>query len=216
MPAKVIVLTNQKGGCGKTTISIHLATGLVRKGYRVLVIDADPQHTAQNWSLNKNSFQFETLILENNQTVNRVVFNQLEKYDYLIIDCPPSVESSITYSALLVSNLAIVPLLCSANDLWALQKIVELIKQAKKTNPSLQERLLINQYKAKENLSRGILKAIEDLHLPMLSTKLGSRVAFKESSAYGLTVYELKDSKAIEEVEQITQEIIKLTKEYEK
>jgi cellulose biosynthesis protein BcsQ len=91
-------------------------------------------------------------------------------------------------------------------------KIIEAIKQAKKVNSHLQERLLINQYKAKENLSKGILKSIEDLNLPMLDTKLGSRVAFKESSAYGLTVYELKDPKAIEEIEQITEEVIKLTK----
>jgi chromosome partitioning protein len=45
---KVIVFTNQKGGCGKTTSTIHLASGLGRSGYRVLVIDADPQHTALN------------------------------------------------------------------------------------------------------------------------------------------------------------------------
>jgi len=46
--AKVIVLTNQKGGCGKTTSTIHLASGLAKMNYNVLVIDADPQQTARN------------------------------------------------------------------------------------------------------------------------------------------------------------------------
>jgi chromosome partitioning protein len=57
------------------------------------------------------------MILDHEQQVNRLVQQESGKYDYIIIDCPPSFDSLITYSSLLVADLAIIPLLCSANDL---------------------------------------------------------------------------------------------------
>ena len=50
MPAKIITVANQKGGSGKTTVSMQLAGTLARRGYRVLVVDADPQATATRWA----------------------------------------------------------------------------------------------------------------------------------------------------------------------
>lgn len=218
--AKVIVLTNQKGGCGKTTTTIHLACGIARldneesnKKNRVLVIDADPQKTARNWATGKEEiFKFSVIALDKNQQVNKIVQREKDNYDYILVDCPPSVDSIITYSSLLVGDLAIIPLLCSANDLWALTKIVATIKDAKKHNPSLKERILINQYKPKENLTAGILAAVEDFGIIIFYSKLGSRIAFKESSAYGTTVYNLKDKKAIDEINSLTKEVLNLTK----
>lgn len=211
--AKVIVLTNQKGGCGKTTTTIHLASGLAKMNYNVLVIDADPQQTARNWSSDKEDiFKFSTTVLGKDQQVNKIVQREFDSYDYILIDCPPSVDSIITYSSLLVGDLAIIPLLCSANDLWALTKIVATIKDAKKYNLTLRERILVNQYKPKENLTVGILAAVEDFGITILFSKLGSRIAFKESAAHGTTVYNLKDKKAIQEVESLTKEIVNLTK----
>ena len=211
--AKVIVLTNQKGGCGKTTSTIHLASGLAKMNYNVLVIDADPQQTARNWSSGKEDiFKFSTTILGRDQQVNKIVQREFDNYDYILIDCPPSVDSIITYSSLLVGDLAIIPLLCSANDLWALTKIVATIKDAKKYNLTLKERILVNQYKPKENLTVGILAAVEDFGIKILFSKLGSRIAFKESAAHGTTVYNLKDKKAIQEVESLTKEVVNLTK----
>jgi chromosome partitioning protein len=206
--SKVIVLTNQKGGCGKTTTAIHLASGLANLNYKILVIDADPQHTARNWADGKEKrFKFEINILENSQRVDRLINLKNNFYDFIIIDCPPSVNSIVTYSSLLVSDIAIIPLLCSANDLWALTKIVQTIKEAKNHNPNLKERILINQYRPKEKLTTGIIEAVQNFMIPILSSKLGSRIAFKESAAYGTTVYQLKDKKAIDEVESLTKEI---------
>jgi cellulose biosynthesis protein BcsQ len=56
------------------------------------------------------------------------------------------------------------------------------------------------------------LAAVEDFGIIILFSKLGSRIAFKESAAHGTTVYNLKDKKAIGEVDSLTKEIINLTK----
>ena len=208
--AKIIVITNQKGGCGKTTVTIHLAAALSKRNLQVLVVDADPQHTATNWAKNKDKFHFTTTILGKDQQVNRVVQINLEKYDFILVDCPPSFDSIQTMSALLVGDIAIIPLLCSANDLWALQKIDSSIKDAKKINSRLRSHILINQYKPRELLTQGIIAAVEDFGISILVSKLGSRNAFKESAAYGLTVYNLKDNKAIDEIEKVTEEVLRL------
>ena len=50
MPAKIITVANQKGGSGKTTVSMQLVGTLARRVYRVLVVDADPQATATRWA----------------------------------------------------------------------------------------------------------------------------------------------------------------------
>jgi chromosome partitioning protein len=50
MPAKIVVIANQKGGCGKTTIAMQVGGTLGRAGNRVLIVDADPQGTATRWA----------------------------------------------------------------------------------------------------------------------------------------------------------------------
>jgi chromosome partitioning protein len=205
---KLIVIGNQKGGSGKTTITIHLATSLVKLGKKVLIIDADPQLTAYRWSQAK-SFRFSSLPYEKNKTfLTNLVKENYQKHDYVLIDCPPSAESETTYGALLLADLVIVPLVCTPPDLWATVAIRNSIKRAQITNKSLQAMILINRYQPRLTVTNKVLEKVQELEIPLFQVKVGQRTAFVESSAQGVTVFELSDKTAIREIEQLTSETL--------
>ena len=107
---KIIVLANQKGGVGKSTLTIQLAAGLTRLKKKVLVVDADPQNTSYRWAQGSKTFSFVTHRLQGEQ-VHLFVQRVTKDYDYCLVDCPPAAESAITFSACLVADLVLIPLL---------------------------------------------------------------------------------------------------------
>src|SRR5260363_310118 len=85
--------SNQKGGCGKTTISMQLAGALGKDDCRVLVVDADPQGTATRWAANaEDDKPFPAAISGLGAAggkVHREIKKYVGEYDYILIDCPP-------------------------------------------------------------------------------------------------------------------------------
>ena len=215
---KIISIGNQKGGSGKTTTTIHLASSFTRLGYKVLVIDADVQRTAYRWAMAK-AFKFDTIPLEINlqtgkysQNILSLIKLHYKNYNFILIDCPPAAESEITYSSLLMSDLVIIPVVCTPPDLWATITIRSTVDRAKIINKNLKSFILINRYQPKLIVVGKILEKIEELKIPLFNVKVGQRTAFVESAAQGTTVFELKDKLAIEEIESLTNEIFKVLK----
>src|SRR2546423_12417101 len=97
MAAKIIAVVNQKGGSGKTTLSMQLAGSLARRGSKVLVVDADPQGTATRWAASADDekpFPASVVGLSAASTkVHREVRKFVPDYQYIIIDCPPAADS---------------------------------------------------------------------------------------------------------------------------
>ncbi len=94
MTAKIITVCNQKGGSGKTTLSMQLAGTLARRKNKVLVVDADPQGTATRWAASasdENPFPASVIGLSAaNEKVHREVKKFVGDYDFIVIDCPPA------------------------------------------------------------------------------------------------------------------------------
>ena len=115
MPAKIITVANQKGGSGKTTVSMQLAGTLARRSYRVLVVDADPQATATRWAASaSDDIPFPASVVglcAANDKVHREVRKFIDDYSVVIIDCPPAADSQVPQSALLVADLVLVPII---------------------------------------------------------------------------------------------------------
>lgn len=195
----IISVANQKGGVGKTTLSMSLAAALAEFGARVLVVDADPQASAQSWAAAApDDMPFPATVISaarSGSKLHREVVPLAESYDCTIIDCPPSADSASTQSALLISDLCIIPMLPSPNDFWAVSGVLHLVEAALVVNESLQARLIINGDQPRHAISQKISVAIQDLGIPVLA-QVGQRTAYRQASAMGGSVLQLGSSHA--------------------
>ncbi len=218
MSAQIIVVTNQKGGSGKTTVTMQLAGALARSQHKVLVVDADPQGTATRWAASahdENIFPASVIGLSAaSEKVHREVKKFISDYEYILIDCPPAADSPVPQSALLVADLALVPVIPSPLDLWAAVGIRQVIENVGDINENLQARLILNQYKTNTNLSVESRNVLTDFRIPLLKTYLKQREVYRQSAAFGQTVYDFANraKPAITEIESLRLEVLALLK----
>lgn len=216
MTAKIISVVNQKGGSGKTTISMQLAGTLARRNKRVLVVDADPQGTATRWATSADDdkpFPASVVGLSvANAKVHREVKKFIEDYDFIIIDCPPAADSPVPQSALLVTDLALVPVIPSPLDMWATIGIKEVINNIKDLNESLKARIVINQCQPNTTLTQEALEVLPKFGIDICETVIRQRQVYRQSAVYGQTVQDFgaKAESATAEIEALTDEVLRL------
>lgn len=216
MVAKVITLFNQKGGCGKTNLTMQLAGTLGRRGAKVMVIDMDSQGTATHWAKqapDDNPFPARVVgLAEMGNKAHREIKAHLDDYDFIIVDCPPSVESPAASSAMLVSDLALIPVVPSPADLWASQRAKRLAEEVQGRNEGLAVRLVPNMTQTVSNLARDTLEIIEeDEDVDATKAHFGFRTAYRECQLLGNTVHALPGAdKAIAEVDSLADEVLKI------
>ncbi len=85
----IISFLNQKGGVGKTTLAVHLATALARRGARVLMVDADPQGSGLDWSASRTGDPLFPVIGLPKPTIHRELPTIAADYAHVVIDGPP-------------------------------------------------------------------------------------------------------------------------------
>jgi len=216
MAAKIIVVVNQKGGSGKTTLSMQLAGTLGRRGYRILVVDADPQGTATRWAASsEDDAPFPATVAglaPAGGKIHREVKKYMADYEYIIVDCPPSVDSPVPQSALLIADLALVPVVPSPADLWAARGIKQLIENAENINEDLDVRLIANMVQPRTTLGKDALEILDDFGVPLTDSSLHLRTVYRESTLYGSTVHIFgsRARPAIKEIESLTDELLKI------
>jgi len=212
MGAKILTVANQKGGAGKTTLAMQLAGTLGRQGDRVLVIDADPQGTAQRWAASAEEAAPFPAAVAGLAAAGGKVHQEARKYagdyDYLVVDCPPAVDSPVPQSALMIADLALVPVIPSPADLWAAKGIQRLIENAQDFNEALAARLVLNMLQPNTALGREAEDLLADFGIPRLGQTLGLRQAYRQSQLYGATVHALdRQAKAVAEVDALASEV---------
>jgi len=213
---KIIAVVNQKGGSGKTTLSMQLAGTLARRGRRVLVVDADVQGTATRWasSAAEDDRPFPASVAglaAAGGKVHREVKKYMGDYDFIIVDCPPAVDSPVPQSALLIADLALIPIIPSPADIWAGRGIKQLIENVQDFNESMASRLVANMVQ-QTALGRDAMEILGEFGLPLARTQIGHRTAYRESAVYGGTVHDVgsKAKKAVEEMEALADELLEL------
>lgn len=108
----------------------------------------------------------------------------------VIIDGPPRVYE-VARSAIMASDLVLVPVQPSPYDVWAAKEIVDLMSEATIYKPNLKRAFLVNRKIANTAIGRDVAEALSEYPIPVLKSTICQRVAFAESATQGLTVYEL-------------------------
>jgi chromosome partitioning protein len=216
MGAKIIAVVNQKGGSGKTTLSMQLAGALARRQSKVLVVDADPQGTATRWAASaEDDKPFPASVVglsAASAKVHREVKKFVDDYHYIIIDCPPAADSPVPQSALLIADLALVPIIPSPLDMWAAVGIRQVIENVNSLNEDLQSRLVINQCQPNTSLAKEALEVLPEFGIDLCKTFIHQRQVYRQSAVFGQSVHDFgnRAAPAIEEVESLTSEIKRL------
>lgn len=217
MSAKIIVICNQKGGAGKTTVALNLAGSLGRRNYKVALIDGDEQSSlVEISSLAPLNGLFPASVIglwKSGRKIHQEIKRFINIYNFIIVDCPPAANSPIAQSSLLISDLAIVPFIPGTIDALAAPKIRDAIESAKVINQELKAFLLLNRVEKNWNISRQVIDLLPKFKMSLLNSKLMKRAAYVESPGIGNSIHQLKAKKekiepAIAEIEKLTDEIL--------
>jgi chromosome partitioning protein len=204
-----IALVGNKGGAGKTTLSVNLASGLNRLA-STIVLDADPQRSVLQWQAMSDNPQLEVVDAVND--LGGAVTARRGGFKHLVIDCPPSVEAPQTLSALRLVDVALIPVQPSPFDIWATVHIEREVEAAREQNPGLRALLVINQLEPRTRLSRMMRQALAELSIPAAETAVRRRMAFRMSALEGRSVFDFgsRGSDAGAEIQQLIEEVMAL------
>ena len=173
----VVAFLNQKGGTGKTTLSLNAAFGLAQAGERVLLVDADRQASVNAWSALREDQPFSVVAVPR-KNLHREIARQKEFYDWVVIDGTPR-DDAITRSCLIAADVAVIPIEPSALSAWASDRTVGQIEEARIYRPDLRAFFVVSRKIAGTVLGREMRRL--ELPLPVLETEITQRVAFAES-----------------------------------
>jgi chromosome partitioning protein len=236
---RTIAIINQKGGCGKTTVSINLASALAAKGSRTLLVDMDPQsHCAVGLAVPEEQIEhsvydvligtgrgepmrineilwqicerfelapssidlaaFEqqmTGIADRENCLQKVLSNIRDEYDYVIVDCPPSV-SLLTFNALRAASDVIVPVEMGYFSLHGLSKQLETLSiLCKQCEQKINVMVLASMYDIRTKMGREILAELKKhFSAKMFKTIVNFNTKLKEAASLGQPISEYDPS----------------------
>ena len=208
MLSKVITISQQKGGTGKTTLAVHLAMAFIKyHNLKVAIIDTDPQGSLGKWfmirtekKVSNENLTFKTASLWGAQYESKTLKND---HDIVIIDTPPKIESDARPS-IEAADLVLIPMAASHVDFWATGAIVEI---AKKANKKILAQ--INRSSQRSKLIEKTKDFIKSLDLKSTETIIGNRQIYTSSMGEGKTAVE-KQSKgnAVDEIKKLSDQIL--------
>jgi chromosome partitioning protein len=199
--AYFITIQNGKGGSGKTTTGVHLACAFQLIGYKVLIVDRDPQGTAmqwqsirygEHWRYSEEMRDALPKVLHTAEPKIARVIDEISKgYDIVIID-GSSKTNVYMADSISAADLVIMPLAPVMFDVWGVERCAELtIKRIKATNGELKAAFMFNRY-TKNKDSREVATEIENAYpqLPILQTTIKQYEKIARTVGFGATVFQ--------------------------
>ena len=211
-----IAFLNQKGGVGKTSLSVAVAAELARRGGRVLLIDADPQGSAIDWAFERAKLDppgVSVVVSGMPKAFTNAQIDEAGKgYDHIVFDGPAR-ASATTPAAALATDVVIVPVTPSSYDIWASEDVISIIEATRQLRPNLKAAFVLNRKISKTAVARDVYAALGDYPIAVLDATVTQRVVFAESAAKGRAVFEIDPSgPATAEIERLVNEILEMSK----
>ena len=206
---KVIAFSNQKGGSGKSTLSANLAVLWSNSGYKVAVIDADPQKSLTYWlserkkyygadDIGINFYNFDVRSLA--EEVKKIK----RKYDFIIIDSPPAITFE-TLQIIKASNGVFVPVQPSPLDLMATLPFLQIAREERK-----KPLIILNRVMPRAKLTEAMILRLRYSGAKIARSRISSKVIFAESFAVGRGVIDINvTSDAAKEIINVGNEILR-------
>lgn len=212
----ILAVLNQKGGVGKTTISVHIASTLALGGNKVLLIDADAQRSALDWAASREGSPLFNVVGISKSIIHKEVTLLQPNYDFIIIDGPPRIYD-VARSAIAASDVVLVPVQPSPYDVWSAKEVVDLVNEVKEplqAYKTIKIAFVINRKISNSVIGRDVVDALEQYEgVHVLESSITQRVSYAETAARGTTVIEEDpESVAGKEIKKVTEEVIKFAR----
>lgn len=207
---KVIVVGNQKGGVGKSTIACNLAINAIMDNKKTLLVDADIQGSSISFRAMRESDDLKAVSITQ-PTIHKDI-GEFQNFDIVIIDAGGR-DNTLFRSAVMAAarGILLIPVLPSQYDIWAAEDTFKILNEAR-IYADIKACAVFNQTIQNTNVSKDAKEALEDLtgesDIELLNTVLYSRVDYKQSISKGLGVCEYQPrSKAAIEMNNLYREI---------
>lgn len=191
--AKIILITHQKGGVGKSTLTFNLAQNFSSNS-KVAVLDFDLQGSLSQLKEIVTDFDVIPFVEEINSISNL-------NYDFIFIDTPPYLSNHLS-KLIQIADLILVPTKAGILDILAIKSTLKLIEHEHKSSSTL---IVFNMIKPNTTLTQDILNSLEEYNVPIAKTHISDLVAFTRSVILkGVT----NDRNAKFQLDQLTKEVL--------
>lgn len=208
----IILIGSQKGGCGKSTTAVNICAVLAGRGHDVVLVDADRQCTAANWTMDRdeNEKLAKVHCVQKYENIRETLLDLDKRYEYVVVDAAGR-DSRELRTGMTAAHILIVPFRPSQPDLDTLSNMQEIIIQAKDLNPNLKVWGLLtmaptNPVIHEEADARECLSDYPEITL--LITMIRDRKVYRDAMSDGLGVVEMNNDKAKDEIMKLIEEIL--------
>lgn len=207
----IVAILNQKGGAGKTTISVNLARALQQDKSKILLVDSDPQGSARDWHAAGNG-DLLTVVGLDRPTLDKDIKGICHGYDWVLIDGAPQLEE-MAIAAIKCADIVLIPVQPSPYDIWASEDLVEVVKARQQiANGKPKAAFVISRQITNTNLGREVRDALNGYELPIFKNGTFQRVVYAKTAALGSTVLDAEPtSEAANEIKMIAKELKEFT-----